>query len=223
MSPRGLQWIVLQCWLYSFSLNIALGSLQLFGFYFATNQPLKRGQRSSVILRFHLLGLKNPGIRAVVQYFPPARSESVDIKAAALGAWLADCCPGIPLPCLQMHFFFFLLFSLLTLEWSLSHCMANNRNDLMTDISDGERVLVHVFMHREKWNKGASEWHIVGLWNNKTFWSFSSIYVRVNMINPKYKKMPNNLRVNFSFMQSDIWCITGPYGLLVWFIKLLRH
>lgn len=33
---QGLKWIMLQCWLCSFRLNIALGSLQLIGLYFAT-------------------------------------------------------------------------------------------------------------------------------------------------------------------------------------------
>lgn len=87
-----------------------------------------------------LLGLKNPGIRALVQYPPPPplMSQTVDVKAAALGS-TAHCCLGT------------LMFTdaYLTLqspgrkahtEW------ANNMNDLMDDISNEKGRNHHVFM-----------------------------------------------------------------------------
>lgn len=93
---------------------------------FCNNQPLMRGQRSSS----SLLGLNNPGIRAVVQCFPPLVWH---IKAAALGFTAEGFLET--LFCLQMHlFFFFALQSVASGIKAQTHT-ERQMSDLMTVIT----------------------------------------------------------------------------------------
>lgn len=103
ISLQGLKWIVLQWWLYSFSLNIALGSPQLFGLYFATTNLWReaRGHPSSWDF---IAGFEESWNPRCCTVFPPLMWDSVWILKLQHWGWLQIAVRGLSLQFTDAYF-----------------------------------------------------------------------------------------------------------------------